>query len=50
MKKTWADATIEELTIKNTLGGATVKSEHDGVWMQDSEGNWWEATVPVESK
>ena len=49
MKKTWANATIEELTINQTLGGAQVKSEHDGVWMQDENGNWWEATKPLNS-
>ena len=49
MKKTWADAAVEELVIEATAGGANIQSEHDGVWMQDEKGNWWEATKPVNS-
>lgn len=49
MKKTWTDAAVEELVIEATAGGAQVKSDHDGVWMQDENGNWWEATTPLDS-
>lgn len=49
MKMTWTNASIEELTINETLGGGKDKTEHDGVWNQDANGEWWEATQPLNS-
>lgn len=50
MKKTWTNASIEELTINQTLGGGTTQTEHDGVWEQHPDGTVWEGTIKGNSE
>lgn len=50
MKKTWTNATIEELSIEQTLYGGKVKNDHDGEWQTNPDGTQWEAVWPIDSE
>ena len=50
MKMTWANATIEELTINQTLGGGATITEHDGVYNQTPDGLMWEGYEKLDSE
>ena len=40
MKKTWENATVEELVIGATASGATQSENHDGDWVS-IDGTWY---------